>query len=137
MIEQQHGVKLDMDNIDMDDPAVYEMISEGLTDGVFQLESGGMRNLMTQLKPENLGDIMVGISLFRPGPMAKIPDYIAGKNDRHNIKYDHPILQKDLSDTYGCMVYQEQVMELVRDMAGYSLGRSDLVRRAMAKKRRM
>lgn len=135
MIEQQHGVKLDMDNIDMDDPAVYEMISEGLTDGVFQLESGGMRNLMTQLKPENLGDIMVGISLFRPGPMAKIPDYIAGKNDRHNIKYDHPILQKDLSDTYGCMVYQEQVMELVRDMAGYSLGRSDLVRRAMAKKK--
>ena len=135
MIKEDRGVDIDIDNIDMDDKKVYGMISHGLTDGVFQLESEGMRNLMTQLKPENLGDIMVGISLFRPGPMAKIPDYIAGKNDRRNIKYAHPILEKDLSDTYGCMVYQEQVMELVRDMAGYSLGRSDLVRRAMAKKK--
>ena len=135
MIKEEHGVEIDIDKINMEDPEVYGMISQGLTDGVFQLESEGMRNLMTQLKPENLGDVMVGISLYRPGPMAKIPDYIAGKNDRHNIKYAHPILKKDLEDTYGCMVYQEQVMELVRDMAGYSLGRSDLVRRAMAKKK--
>ena len=135
MVEKNHGIALDMDAIDMQDPAVYELISSGETDGLFQLESEGMRSLMTQLRPETLGDIMVGISLFRPGPMAKIPDYIAGKNDRNRIKYDHPILEKVLSDTYGCMVYQEQVMELVRDMAGYSLARSDLVRRAMSKKK--
>ena len=136
MIRDQYGIDIDIDNIDYDDPKVYEMISRGSTDGVFQLESEGMRSLMTQLRPENLGDIMVGISLFRPGPMAKIPDYIAGKNDRDSVHYDHPILEKDLKDTYGCMVYQEQVMELVRDMAGYSLARSDLVRRAMAKKKK-
>ena len=135
MVRKQYGVEIDIDNIDYDDPAVYEMISKGSTDGVFQLESEGMRSLMTQLRPENLGDVMVGISLFRPGPMAKIPDYIAGKNDRDSVHYAHPILEKDLSETYGCMVYQEQVMELVRDMAGYSLARSDLVRRAMAKKK--
>lgn len=135
MIKQEHKECIDIDKINMEDPEVYNMISHGLTDGVFQLESEGMRNLMTQLKPESLGDIMVGISLFRPGPMAKIPDYIAGKNNRSSIKYDHPILKKVLEDTYGCMVYQEQVMELVRDMAGYSLGRSDLVRRAMSKKK--
>ena len=103
---------------------------------MFQLESEGMRSLMMQLRPENLGDIMVGISLFRPGPMSKIPDYIAGKNNRENVRYADKILEKSLGDTYGCMVYQEQVMEIVRDMAGYSLGRSDLVRRAMAKKKK-
>ncbi|MBR4079984.1 MAG: DNA polymerase III subunit alpha, partial [Christensenellaceae bacterium] len=135
MVREQYGIDIDIDNIDYDDPAVYEMISRGSTDGVFQLESEGMRSLMMQLRPENLGDVMVGISLFRPGPMAKIPDYIAGKNDRESVHYAHPILEKDLSETYGCMVYQEQVMELVRDMAGYSLARSDLVRRAMAKKK--
>lgn len=135
MVRQKTGEKIDFHSMEMDDPEVFALISSGDTEGVFQLESEGMRSLMTQLKPENLGDVMVGISLFRPGPMAKIPDYIAGKNDRHSICYDHPILERVLKDTYGCMVYQEQVMELVRDMAGYSLGRSDLVRRAMSKKK--
>lgn len=135
MIYKNHGVKIDFDKIEPDDPAVYKMITSGSTDGVFQLESEGMRQLMTQLKPENLGDIMVGISLFRPGPMAKIPDYIKGKNAPKKVVYKHPIIEKILKETYGCMVYQEQVMEMVRDMAGYSLGRSDLVRRAMSKKK--
>ncbi len=136
MIKKSRGIDIDLERIDMEDPKVYQMISAGETDGVFQLESDGMRSLMTQLRPENLGDVMVGISLFRPGPMAKIPDYIAGKNDPGAVTYDHPILEPILKDTYGCMVYQEQVMEIVRDMAGYSLGRSDLVRRAMAKKKK-
>ncbi|MBR3843468.1 MAG: DNA polymerase III subunit alpha [Christensenellaceae bacterium] len=135
LIKKSYGIDVDTDHLSFDDPAVYKMISAADTDGVFQLESDGMRSLMIQLKPENLGDIMVGISLFRPGPMAKIPDYIAGKNDPKNVVYMHPILERILGDTYGCMVYQEQVMEIVRDMAGYSLGRSDLVRRAMAKKK--
>lgn len=136
MVRRSRGVEIDLAHLPMDDSGVYEMISAGETDGIFQLESDGMRSLMTQLRPENLGDIMVGISLFRPGPMATIPDYIAGKNDPTSVHYDHPILERILHDTYGCMVYQEQVMEIVRDMAGYSLGRSDLVRRAMAKKKK-
>lgn len=133
---RQRGIDIDIDEIDMEDQKVYDLISSGETDGMFQLESEGMRSLMMQLRPENLGDIMVGISLFRPGPMSKIPDYIAGKNNRDNVRYADKILEKSLGDTYGCMVYQEQVMEIVRDMAGYSLGRSDLVRRAMAKKKK-
>lgn len=133
---RQRGIDIDIDEIDMEDQKVYDLISSGETDGMFQLESEGMRSLMIQLRPENLGDIMVGISLFRPGPMSKIPDYIAGKNNRDNVRYADKILEKSLGDTYGCMVYQEQVMEIVRDMAGYSLGRSDLVRRAMAKKKK-
>lgn len=133
---EKRGIRVDIENIDMEDKNVYDLISSGETDGVFQLESEGMRSLMTQLRPENLGDIMVGIALFRPGPMAKIPDYIAGKNNRDNVHYADKILEKALGDTYGCMVYQEQVMEIVRDMAGYSLGRSDLVRRAMSKKKK-
>lgn len=133
---RMRAIDIDIDEIDMDDKNVYELISSGETDGMFQLESEGMRSLMMQLRPENLGDIMVGISLFRPGPMSKIPDYIAGKNNRNNVHYADKILEKSLKDTYGCMVYQEQVMEIVRDMAGYSLGRSDLVRRAMAKKKK-
>lgn len=133
---RQRGIDIDIDEIDMEDQKVYDLISSGETDGMFQLESEGMRSLMMQLRPENLGDIMVGISLFRPGPMSKIPDYIAGKNNRENVRYADKILEKSLGDTYGCMVYQEQVMEIVRDMAGYSLGRSDLVRRAMAKKKK-
>ncbi len=135
LIKADTGADVDLDHLPFDDREVFDMISSGETDGVFQLESEGMRSLMTKLRPENLGDIMVGISLFRPGPMAKIPDYIAGKNDPSSVVYQHPILEKILKDTYGCMVYQEQVMEIVRDMAGYSLGRSDLVRRAMAKKK--
>ncbi|MGI6664869.1 MAG: DNA polymerase III subunit alpha [Christensenellaceae bacterium] len=135
MIKENRGVEIDFDTMELDDPAVFALISSGDTDGIFQLESGGMRSLMTELKPENLNDIMVGISLFRPGPMGKIPDYIAGKNNPAQVKYDHPMLEELLKDTYGCMVYQEQVMEMVRDMAGYSLARSDEVRRAMAKKK--
>lgn len=136
LIRKNRGIELDMDHLDFQDKEVYALISSGETDGIFQLESDGMRSLMSRLQPENLGDIMVGISLFRPGPMAKIPDYIEYKRHPDQVKYDHPMLEKILKDTYGCMVYQEQVMEIVRDMAGYSLARSDEVRRAMAKKKK-
>lgn len=136
LIRKNRGIEVDMDHLDFTDPAVYALISSGETDGIFQLESDGMRSLMSRLHPENLGDIMVGISLFRPGPMAKIPDYIEYKHHPEKVRYDHPLLEKILKDTYGCMVYQEQVMEIVRDMAGYSLARSDEVRRAMAKKKK-
>ena len=135
MIKKDRGLDLDIDHLDTTDSKVYELISSGETDGIFQLESEGMRSLMTKLRPESLGDIMVGISLFRPGPMSKIPDYIEGKNHPENVHYDHPILERILKDTNGCMVYQEQVMEIVRDMAGYSLARSDEVRRVMSKKK--
>ena len=136
MVKQNTGRDIDIQNIDFDDKAVYDLISSGETDGIFQLESDGMRSLMTRMKPGSLGDVMVGIALFRPGPMAKIPEYIEAKNNHEKVHYDHPILENILKDTYGCMVYQEQVMEIVRDMAGYSLGRSDEVRRAMAKKKK-
>jgi len=126
----------DLDTLPFDDPAVYQMIGQGDTDGVFQLESGGMRSFMRELKPASLEDIIAGISLYRPGPMASIPKYVAGKRNPASVRYIHPILEKSLDVTYGCMVYQEQVMQIVRDMAGYSLARSDLVRRAMAKKHR-
>lgn len=118
-----------------DDPKVYDMISAADTDGVFQLESAGMRQFMLQLKPNTFEDIIAGISLFRPGPMDQIPKYIAGKNDPEHVTYLHDKLRPALCATYGCMVYQEQVMRIVRDVAGYSMGRSDLVRRAMAKKK--
>ena len=111
------------------------MITKGDTDGVFQLESAGMRAFMGQLKPDCFEDIIAGISLFRPGPMDQIPKYVRGKHDASSVRYDHPLLKPILSNTYGCMVYQEQVMEIVRSLAGYSYGRSDLVRRAMAKKK--
>ena len=136
LIRKNRGIEIDIDHLDFQDKEVYALISSGETDGIFQLESDGMRSLMSRLQPENLGDIMVGISLFRPGPMAKIPDYIEYKRHPDQVKYDHPMLEKILKDTYGCMVYQEQVMEIVRDMAGYSLARSDEVRRAMAKKKK-
>ena len=136
MIEDNHGVTIDLDKMTYDDPKVFELISAGDTDGVFQLESGGMRNLMTKLKPTDLGDIMVGISLFRPGPMDSIPAYLEAKANPEKLKHLHPKLERILHETYGSMVYQEQVMEIVRDIAGYSLGRSDLVRRAMAKKKK-
>ena len=136
MVKQNTGRDIDIQKIDFDDKAVYDLISSGETDGIFQLESDGMRSLMTRMKPGSLGDVMVGIALFRPGPMAKIPEYIEAKNNHEKVHYDHPILENILKDTYGCMVYQEQVMEIVRDMAGYSLGRSDEVRRAMAKKKK-
>ena len=127
--------EFDIRKIDYEDPAVYEMISAGKTEGVFQLESAGMKNFMKELKPQNMEDIIAGISLYRPGPMDFIPRYIEGKNNQGNIQYDCPELEPILSPTYGCIVYQEQVMQIVRDLAGYSYGRSDLVRRAMSKKK--
>ena len=127
--------EFDVHDIDYDDPEVYEMISAGKPEGVFQLESAGMKNFMKELKPQCMEDIIAGISLYRPGPMDFIPKYIKGKNDKDNIKYDCPELEPILSPTYGCIVYQEQVMQIVRDLAGYSYGRSDLVRRAMSKKK--
>ncbi|MEG1753999.1 MAG: DNA polymerase III subunit alpha, partial [Christensenella sp.] len=134
MIEENHGIMLVIDNLDLDDKKVYELISSGDTLGMFQLESGGMRRLMQDLKPESLDDIMVGISLFRPGPMESIPEYIRSKNNPGSVRYAHKMLEPILCDTYGCMVYQEQIMRIVRDVAGYSMARSDLVRRAMSKK---
>lgn len=122
-------------DIDFEDKKVYEMIGSGHTEGVFQLESAGMKQFMKELKPQTMEDIIAGISLYRPGPMDYIPQYIQGKNNRQSITYDCPQLQPILEPTYGCIVYQEQVMQIVRDLAGYSLGRSDLVRRAMSKKK--
>ncbi len=135
IIEAVEGKRIDIDAIDMDDADVYQMIGAGKTDGVFQLESAGMTSFMRELKPENLEDIIAGISLYRPGPMDFIPKYLAGKKDPHNIQYKTPMLEPILNTTYGCIVYQEQVMQIVRDLAGYTMGRSDLVRRAMSKKK--
>ncbi|MDD3243113.1 MAG: DNA polymerase III subunit alpha [Eubacteriales bacterium] len=129
------GIELDVSKIAFDDPKVYKLISSGDTDGVFQLESSGMRSFLKELQPTGFEDIIAGISLYRPGPMDSIPRYIQGKRDPSSVRYAHPILKSVLDVTYGCMVYQEQVMQIVRDMGGYSLGRSDLVRRAMAKKK--
>lgn len=126
---------MDVNDIDYEDKNVYDMISAGKTEGVFQLESAGMTSFMKELKPETMEDIMDGIALYRPGPMDFIPQYVAGKNEKKNIVYDCPELEPILSPTYGCIVYQEQVMQIVRDLAGYSFGRSDLVRRAMSKKK--
>ena len=134
-VEKNHGVHLDMDHIDYDDKQVLESIGTGKTEGIFQLESGGMKAFMKELKPENLEDVIAGISLYRPGPMDFIPKYLKGKNDRSSITYDCPQLEHILGPTYGCIVYQEQVMQIVRDLAGYTMGRSDLVRRAMSKKK--
>ena len=135
LAEKDYGIKLDMDHIDYNDKKVLESIGTGRTEGVFQLESGGMKGFMKELKPENLEDIIAGISLYRPGPMDFIPRYLKGKNDKTSITYECPQLEPILSPTYGCIVYQEQVMQIVRDLAGYTLGRSDLVRRAMSKKK--
>ena len=133
--EKKAGHPIDMLNIDFNDPKVMEMIGNGNTEGVFQLESAGMKSFMKELKPETLEDIIAGISLYRPGPMDFIPRYLKGKNDRSSIRYECPQLEPILKPTYGCIVYQEQVMQIVRDLAGYTLGRSDLVRRAMSKKK--
>lgn len=132
---ENRGIKVDIDQIDFDDQKVYNMIGEGKTVGVFQLESAGMTNFMKDLKPDCLEDIIAGISLYRPGPMAEIPKYIEGKRNPEKVQYVTPQLEAILDVTYGVMVYQEQVMQIVRDLAGYSLGRSDLVRRAMSKKK--
>ena len=135
IIKEQRGITIDFDSMDMSDPMIFKEISEGRTAGIFQLESRGMTNFMMNLGPDCLEDIIAGIALYRPGPMDQIPTYIANKKNPQNIKYDHPLLEPILNVTYGCMVYQEQVMQIVRDLAGYSMGRSDLVRRAMAKKK--
>ena len=135
LIQEGRGVQLDIDRIDFDDKAVLDSIGTGRTEGVFQLESGGMKSFMKELKPQSLEDIIAGISLYRPGPMDFIPAYIRGKNNPDSVTYDCPQLEPILAPTYGCIVYQEQVMQIVRELAGYTLGRSDLVRRAMSKKK--
>ncbi|MCC8101667.1 MAG: DNA polymerase III subunit alpha [Clostridiales bacterium] len=135
LAEKSSGLSIDIDAIDFNDKAVYDSLATGKTDGVFQLESTGMKNFMKELKPQSLEDVIAGISLYRPGPMDFIPKYIYGKNHPEDIKYDCPQLEPILEPTYGCIVYQEQVMQIVRDLGGYTLGRSDLVRRAMSKKK--
>ncbi|MBQ9973171.1 MAG: DNA polymerase III subunit alpha [Firmicutes bacterium] len=135
MIEKNHGVKIDFSKMVYDDPKVYETISSGNTAGIFQLESGGMTQFMKNLKPDCFEDIVAGIALYRPGPMGSIPTYIENKKNPSGATYVHEKLEPILSVTYGCMVYQEQVMQIVRDLGGYSYGRSDLVRRAMSKKK--
>ncbi len=135
LIENKYGKRIDFSSMDYDDKKVYELLSSGNTLGVFQLESSGMRNFMKQLKPDNFEDIVAGISLYRPGPMDSIPTYIQNKNNPEKVTYLHESLRPIMEVSYGCLVYQEQVMQVVRDLAGYSYGRSDLVRRAMGKKK--
>ncbi len=134
-IDKTKGIKIDFSKMDYEDEKVYELLSSGNTLGIFQLESAGMRQFMKELKPDNFEDIVAGISLYRPGPMESIPTYIKNKNNPQSVKYMHPKLEPILNVTYGCLVYQEQVMQVVRDLAGYTYGRSDLVRRAMGKKK--
>ncbi len=135
LIKQSTGEWVDFDQLSYDDSDVFHYIGTGKTEGIFQLESGGMRNFMKELKPQNLEDIIAGVSLYRPGPMEFIPQYVQGKNSGEEVTYLCPQLEEILQPTYGCIVYQEQVMQIVRDLGGYSLGRSDLVRRAMSKKK--
>jgi len=135
MVEKSTGMLLDMQKIDYNDKKVLDSLGTGRTDGVFQLESAGMKSFMKELKPQSLEDVIAGISLYRPGPMDFIPQYIRGKNRPDTIRYDCPQMEPILKPTYGCIVYQEQVMQIVRELAGYTLGRSDLVRRAMSKKK--
>ena len=135
LIKESAGETISVEDLDYNDEAVFALLGSGKTDGVFQLESAGMKSFMKELKPRSLEDIIAGIALYRPGPMDFIPQYVKGKNHSELITYDCPQLESILSPTYGCIVYQEQVMQIVRDLAGYSLGRSDLVRRAMSKKK--
>ncbi|MCI8506105.1 MAG: DNA polymerase III subunit alpha [Lachnospiraceae bacterium] len=135
LIEKSKGISLDIDHIDFDDKAVYDSLCTGRCDGVFQLESSGMKSFMKELMPHSLEDVIAGISLYRPGPMDFIPQYIRGKSRPEEITYHCPQLEPILEPTYGCIVYQEQVMQIVRDLGGYTMGRSDLVRRAMSKKK--
>ena len=134
-IYKNHQIHIDIDKIDYSDKKVFEMISRGETEGVFQLESPGMTSFMKELKPESIDDIIAGLSLYRPGPMDFIPRYIKGKNNKNEVSYECRELEPILKNTYGCIVYQEQVMQIVQNLAGYTLGRADLVRRAMAKKK--
>ena len=135
MIKENQGIDIDLDKIDFEDKEVYKMLGEGKTAGVFQLESAGMTSFMKELKPDSLEDIIAGISLYRPGPMSEIPRYVECKNNPDKVNYIAPELEDILDVTYGVMVYQEQVMEIVRKLGGYSMGRSDMVRRAMSKKK--
>ncbi len=134
-INRSHKSHIDMERIDYDDKKVYELISSAKTEGVFQLESSGMKSFMRELQPSCIDDIIAGISLYRPGPMDFIPKYVKGKRNAATVTYTHEKLRPILKSTYGCIVYQEQVLQIVRDLAGYSMGRSDLVRRAMSKKK--
>ena len=136
LVRQNHGVDIDLDRIPLDDPEVFKMIGRGETIGIFQLESRGMTSFMKQLEPESLEDIIAGISLYRPGPMDQIPKYVDCKKNPSHITYDHPLLEPILNVTYGCAIYQEQVMQIVRDLAGFSMGQSDNIRRAMSKKKK-
>lgn len=134
-INRIHNLNISEKDIDYKDSKIYELISTGNTDGIFQLESAGMKQFVKDLKPESIEDIIAGVSLYRPGPMDFIPKYVKGKNTKSEIKYTHPLLEPILKTTYGCIVYQEQVMQIVQELAGYTLGRSDLLRRAMGKKK--
>lgn len=135
LVKETHGIELDMDKIPLDKNEVYELISSGNTDGVFQLESAGMQNVMMELHPDNIEDIVAGIALYRPGPMEQIPRYIKNKKNQQGVTYKHPLLKDILNVTYGCMVYQEQVMDIVRALAGYSMGKADQMRRIISKKK--
>ncbi|MBQ8526880.1 MAG: DNA polymerase III subunit alpha [Lachnospiraceae bacterium] len=135
LVKESKKIDLNMDEIDYNDKKVLDFIGTGKTDGVFQLESAGMKSFMKELKPQSLEDVIAGISLYRPGPMDFIPKYIKGKNNADEVTYSTPLLEPILAPTYGCIVYQEQVMQIVRELGGYTLGRSDLVRRAMSKKK--
>lgn len=134
-INRIYNINLDENSIDYKDKKIYELISTGNTEGIFQLESAGMKQFMKELVPESIEDIIAGVSLYRPGPMDFIPKYVLGKNKKSEIKYTHPLLEPILKPTYGCIVYQEQVIQIVQELAGYTLGRSDLLRRAMGKKK--
>lgn len=136
MVKENYGKEINFDKIPLDDANVYNMIGRGDTVGIFQLESAGMTSFMKDLKPSSIEDVTAGISLYRPGPMDQIPKYIKAKHDAASIVYDHPLLEPILNVTYGCMVYQEQVMQIVRDLAGFSMGQSDNIRRAMSKKKK-
>ena len=135
LVEKNHGIKIDVDKIDYDDKKVLDSIGTGKCDGVFQLESAGMKNFMKELKPQSLEDVIAGISLYRPGPMDFIPKYIKGKNEPESISYVCKELEPILEPTYGCIVYQEQVMQIVQELAGYTMGQADNIRRAMSKKK--
>lgn len=135
-VQERTGEKPNLSQAGFDDENVFKLIGQGDCDGIFQLESNGMRAFMKELKPSCFEDIVAGIALYRPGPMESIPKYIFGKNNPDKVEYQHPVMKNALEVTYGCMVYQEQVMQIVRDVAGYSLGRSDIMRRAMSKKDR-
>lgn len=135
LVKQNHDIDIDFDQMDYDDAEVYKLISTGNTKAIFQIESTGFQKFMRELKPTSIEDITAGVSLYRPGPMDSIPRYVHNKHNPKDVVYDHPILEPILNVTYGCIVYQEQVMRIVQDMAGYSLGQADMVRRMMGKKK--